>query len=562
MKTFVILSIFLPFVPLVILTGCSSQSDESKLQEFITGHIKVIESKQKALQLADWNANATGEKKFYDERAACELEINKIRSNKSDFAFLKELKAKGTIKDALLQRQLVFLYNQFVRNQIDTSLMRAMVDKQAEIANKFNNFRGKIDGKEVNDNQISDILSKEDNSSKRKLAWEASKQVGKEVAPLVIELVKLRNKAAKQLGFENYYVMSLATDEQDANEVLGIFDNLKQLTDGPFKKLKQQLDVFVAQKLGIKVQDICPWHYANPFFQEVSEFGEVDLDKYFKGKNIEEISKNFYAGINLPADDILKNSDLYPRKGKYQHAFSNDIDRLGDVRIMCNISDNQYWTNTMLHELGHATFSKNIRRDLPFLLRTEAHTFITEAIAILMGRQASNVDWLQTMVGVNGTEKDALRKALSDNLILSEIVFSRWAQVMVRFERNLYANPEQDLNKLWWSLVEEYQLVKRPANRNEPDWAAKIHLAQYPCYYHNYMLGSLAASQILNAVERHALKQDKLSEVSFAGKPEVGEYLKEQIFAPGATYHWNELLKRATGDELTPKYFVEEFMAK
>ncbi len=561
MRSYIVLILSLPLLISWTMMNCSStKSDENKLREFITNHLKDIEPKLKALNITDWNANSTGDKKFYDERAALELEVNTIRSNKSDFAFLKDLKVKGIIKDSLLQRQLTILFNQFAKNQIDTTLMKQIVDKQAEIANKFNNFRGKINGKEVNDNEIADILKNERNSAKRKLAWEASKQVGKEVAPMVIELVKLRNKAAKQLGYENYYVMSLETDEQSADEVIAIFDNLKQLTDEPFRQMKNELDASLAKRFRVKTKELMPWHYANPFFQEVSEYGEVDLDKYFKGKNIEEISRSFFTGIELPVDDILKNSDLYPRDKKYQHAFCNDIDRLGDVRIMCNLSDNLYWMDTQLHELGHAVYSKYVNKDLPFLIRTDAHTFMTEAIAQIMGRQAYNVDWLQAMVGISEKEKPLLQKALRDNQRISMLAFSRWSQVMVRFERALYQDPDQNLNKLWWDLVEEYQFVTRPEKRNEPDWAAKIHVAQYPCYYHNYQLGELAASQILSAIIRDVVKQETFSEISFAAKPEIGKFLKEKIFFPGSSYYWNDLLKHSTGEGLTPKYFVAEFV--
>ncbi len=561
MKSYLILILSLPILFSFTMIQCTApKSDENKLREFITNHLKVIEPKLKALNIADWNASATGDKKFYDERAALELEVNTIRSNKTDFAFLKTLKEIGTIKDSLLQRQLTILFNQFAKNQIDTLLMKQIVEKQSEIANKFNNFRGKIEGKEVSDNEIADILKNERNSNKRKLAWEASKQVGKEVAPMVIELVKLRNQAAIKLGYENFYIMSLETDEQKADEVIAIFDNLKELTDEPFLSMKKELDSSLAKRFKIKVTDLKPWHYANPFFQEVSEYGEVDLDKYFKGKNVEEISRTFFKGIELPVDDILQNSDLYPRKGKYQHAFCNDIDRLGDVRIMCNLSDNLYWMETQLHELGHAVYSKYVNKDLPFLIRTDAHTFITEAIAQIMGRQAYNVNWLQTMVGINEKQKTSLQKALRDNQRISMLAFSRWSQVMVRFERALYQNPDQDLNKLWWDLVAEYQFVTPPEKRNEPDWAAKIHVAQYPCYYHNYQLGELAASQILNSIVRGVMKQETFSEISFAAKPEVGNFLKEKIFTPGAKYQWNDLLKYATGESLTPKYFVEEFV--
>ncbi len=560
MKPVLIISLLTIFI---FMLSCSpAPTDEQKLHEFITNHLKTVEPLMKKQNLADWQANATGEKKFYDEAAAAEIEIKKIRSNKTEYAFLKDLKEKGTIKDSLLHRQLIIVYNNYLKNQIDTTLMRQLVEKQAAISEKFNNFRGKIEGKEYADNDLRAMLKNERNSEKRKQAWEASKQVGREVASLVIELVKLRNQAAKQLGFDNYYVMALATDEQNADDVFNVFDELKQLTDEPFKQLKSELDVSIAKKFGTKPEKLKPWHYVNPFFQEISEAGSINLDKFFKGKNIVELGTAFFKGIKLPVEDILKNSDLYPRKGKYQHAFCTDIDRLGDVRTMCNIIDNHDWMGTLLHELGHGTYSKNINRELPFLLRIESQTFITEAIANLMGRQAYNIDWLQKIVGVNEKEKEPLRKEVQKNLRMTQLAFTRWSQVMVRFERAMYQNPDQDLNKLWWDLVEEYQFVKRPEKRNEPDWAAKIHLAQYPCYYHNYTLGELAASQILNTIVRSVAKQNAFTEISFADKPEIGDYLKQKIFMPGASYHWNDLLRRATGEGLTAKYFAEEFVKR
>ena len=60
---------------------------------------------------------------------------------------------------------------------------------------------------------------------------------------------------------------------------------------------------------------------------------------------------------------------------------------------------------------------------------------------------------------------------------------------MLRFEAALYKNPGQDLNRLWWDLVEKYQGITRPENRNAPDFASKIHVVSAPCYYHNYMMG-------------------------------------------------------------------------
>ncbi len=85
------------------------------------------------------------------------------------------------------------------------------------------------------------------------------------------------------------------------------------------------------------------------------------------------------------------------------------------------------------------------------------------------------------------------------------LIFSRWCQVMLRFEKAIYDDPDQDLNALWWDLVEEYQVVRRPEGRNAPDYASKIHIVSAPAYYHNYMMGQLFASQVHHAIARDVL---------------------------------------------------------
>jgi peptidyl-dipeptidase A len=123
----------------------------------------------------------------------------------------------------------------------------------------------------------------------------------------------------------------------------------------------------------------------------------------------------------------------------------------------------------------------------------------------------------------------------------------------------MYENPDQDLNKLWWDMVEQYQLIKKPAGRDKPDWASKIHIATYPCYYHNYMLGDLLAAQ-LNAYLEENIVGEK--EPSYTGNPEMGEYLVEKVFKPGSRYYWNEMIERATGEKLTARHYAEQYVAK
>jgi len=104
-------------------------------------------------------------------------------------------------------------------------------------------------------------------------------------------------------------------------------------------------------------------------------------------------------------------------------------------------------------------------------------------------------------------------------------------------------------------------MIKKPEGRNEPDWASKIHIATSPCYYHNYLLGDLLASQINCYICDSVLKGNiDYNMVSYYKKPEVGEYLKKKVFEPGDKYFWNDMIKRATGEKLTAKYYAKQFV--
>ena len=133
---------------------------------------------------------------------------------------------------------------------------------------------------------------------------------------------------------------------------------------------------------------------------------------------------------------------------------------------------------------------------------------------------------------------------------------------MLRFEKAMYENPDQDLNKLWWDLVEKYQLVKRPAGRNAPDYASKIHIVSAPVYYHNYMMGQLFASpgarhdRPRRAACRRSAQCD-LRRQQGRRRVHEGEGLRAR-----RPLSWNELTKHATGEELNAKAFAAEFKAE
>jgi peptidyl-dipeptidase A len=305
----------------------------------------------------------------------------------------------------------------------------------------------------------------------------------------------------------------------------------------------------------VTVEGLRPWHCADPFCQSAPQATDVDLDRYFAnpdpeapdGSNLVALAEKFYAGFGMDVAPILARSDLYERPFKEQHAYCTDIDRAGDVRMLLNLKSNSDWADTILHELGHAVyFVYTDQTELPYLLR-EMHTMSTEAIAELMGGMTKNARWLQELVGVPPEEAEAVAAATRLEARLQKLIFARWSLVMLHFERALYADPEQDLDTLWWDLVERYQKVTRPEGRSAPDWATKIHVATVPVYYHNYLMGEMMAAQILEAVAREVYGGAPVEEVIFYGKPEAGRFLIDRIFRRGHVVRWDDLIVEATG---------------
>ena len=130
---------------------------------------------------------------------------------------------------------------------------------------------------------------------------------------------------------------------------------------------------------------------------------------------------------------------------------------------------------------------------------------------------------------------------------------------MLRFEKSMYENPDQDLNLLWWTLVTKYQGIAKPENRNAADYASKIHIVSAPVYYHNYMLGELFASQVHHAIAMELYPGKKTSEVIYEGNLKVGEFMRNKVFSSGKSMSWNDLVKFATGKPLGAEAFSLDF---
>ena len=541
-------------------TADAQQADD-EAKAFVADHVKKIRPLEIALGKAWWSANISGTDADFARKEERQNSLDAALADNDTFKKLKTIRGyiKKATKDANLVRQIDVLYLQYLEKQVEPELLKKIAAKANAVEQKFNVFRAKVGDREMSDSQVRKVLKESTDSEERQKVWEASKQAGANVEGDLKELVKLRNEAAKQLDFKNYHEMMLTLNEQTAPELIKLFDELDELTREPFAKAKAEIDERLAKKCGVAVKDLMPWHYHDPFFQESPAVFDADLDEPFRKADILKLCEKFYDGIGLPIGDVIARSDLYEKKGKSPHAFCTDIDREGDVRVLANIAPTEYWMSTMLHELGHAVYSsKNIPQTVPYVLRGEAHILTTEGVAMQFQKFSKQRLWLEKM-GVKVENPKAFDEASAKVLRNELLIFSRWCQVMLRFEKGMYEKPEQDLNTLWWELVEKYQLLKRPKDRNAPDYGAKIHICSAPVYYHNYMMGQLFASQVHHTIAREVYDKAEPSTVLYLGDKKVGDFMKKKVFEPGRTLSWKDLMKHATGEELSAKAFAKDF---
>ena len=524
----------------------------TECEAFIRDTVEQLKPLAKAYNLADWEAAISSSPQAIRQSEITQAALMAFWADPDRLAVARRLN-NTPAADPLTARQIRLIYLNAARNQQDGATIQALAQIEAQVRSRYYNFRGTVGGRRLSDNELDDLLGQSRDSRQVQDVWEASKQVGEQVADQVRELARVRNLAARRQGYRDHFHRALTLDEIDEAWLLDMFARLEAATDAPFAALKAEIDAARARHFGLPASALRPWHYGDRFFQDPPAMGALDLDSLFAGKDPVQLALATYDGLGLDVRAIVARSDLYPRESKNQHAFSTDIDREGDVRTLNNLQPNHRWTETLLHELGHAVYSSHHDPALPWLLRDSPHTTSTEAVALLMGSLTYDGEWLEQVAGLPASEAAQFVAAARERERAMRLIFARWCLVMTHFERGLYADPDGDLNTLWWNLVEKYQHLTRPEGRHAPDWAAKIHMALVPVYYHNYALGHLQVAQL------QACLRGRFG--GLAGRRAAGQWLVEKFFRPGAQQDWLAHLQTATGEPLQLRHFADALKA-
>lgn len=517
-------------------------------QQFLDAFVPAVEAKSRQVNKASWILETTGAADAACLMADLETELRMMFNSPAVYAQLLEWDQEVT--DPLLKRQLKVLLPKFKRNMIPQPLLEEIAQKEAALSQLYANFRPEIDGKKMSENEIRGILKSEENVDKRKRTWEASKEIGSLLASEILNLATLRNQAAQSLGYPDYFTMELDLQEVNEEWLLRTFENCAAHSNQAYGAILGEIEEQQSRRFGVKKEALGPWAWAEPFCQE-DPLDCQELDSLVAGVDILAVCRAFYQNMGIDVHPIIERSDMFERPGKNQHAFCIHMDRNGDVRTLNNVKCSIKWLETLLHELGHAIYEIGYDPELPWLLKEPPHMITTEAMALIAGRQAYRFESLKQLI--NAPEKEHIMKKADNSLKRRQLIFSRWVFVMTDFERELYRNPNQDLNRLWWSLVEKHQKIPAPPERaGKHDWAAKYHIGLAPAYYFSYLLGELFASSIENALFKETGSKELSTE-------KAGRFLQNKLFSPGNRMSWNSLVEHVVGAPLGSEAWISQF---
>ena len=434
--------------------------------------------------------------------------------------------------------------------------------------------------KPITANDIDNELHDSKKLEERLLWWQASKEDGRALKPGLVELQRLRNRTAQELGFSSFFALETANYGMTPPEMMKLLDGFLADTRPLYAAMHVWGDRELAKRYGVKGPSNGPtpahW-YPNRWGQAWPGLVQaVDLDPWFKDRKPEWIAKQaeaFYVSLGLGPlqKSFYEKSDLYPvppgeKRKKNTHASAWNLDLDGDIRSLQSIEPNSEWWGAAHHELGHIYYYRAYNRPaVPPTLREGANRAFHEGIGELITIAAGQAPYLKQQGILPARYKPNETQFLLNEALEHTVAFMPFsAGTMSHFEYELYEKnlPPDQWQKRWWEMVSQYQGMSPPdaARTSDPalcDACTKTHINDDPAQYYDYAIATVLKYQLHEHIAKKILHQDPHA-CNYYGNKEVGAFLTS-ILEKGATEDWRKVLKDATGEDLSTRAMVEYF---
>lgn len=509
--------------------SCDRKEPTVTTKDELIGYLDTLEQRYEGacreIGLANWNSYA--KEAPYDLDGA-KASLSEIFLDTTAWYTIEEWRAKsGSLADDLLARRLELWRRSFLGGMIYSYPDIAKLEN--DLQQRITNFTLTIDGAPVTRAKINNLLRREKRQNNRKRLWSVTSLLSALTYDDLIRLIKMRNEKAVSLGFPHYYALALHLQAIDEGWLLGTLRSLEEHTRGPYEKA---LSVFTKK---LRVKTIGPWDFDFALRESASL-----PDKYFPSNTVFDVIHRFQSDIgfhvdSLPIREVVRD---IPYGG-----LSLAIHIPTDSRFLVNPTEGKGFFGVAFHEYGHSLKAVHTNVAYPILKGYEwipgaQCAAYEEGVADLHAEFTDDSLWLALFTKAKPRE-------------LKRYVEARGIPALFRLRRllkdffieyELYRNPGQDPVILERTMYKKYLLVDLEEDHQHQS-GSSIWYTSYPCYFQNYILAAMIATQLQEALT------DKFGDGKVKN-PATARWIIDHLYAGGETLEWTDRIRNATGKSL------------
>eukprot|EP00956_Cyclotella_meneghiniana_P004313 scaffold5294_cov72-Cyclotella_meneghiniana.AAC.20 len=505
-----------------------------------------------------------------DELTRTKGEMEAFLADESKLVKTRELLGqveKGSLEEKTL-KMLERTFGCYIMESEEAKKLRGETTKiegQLEAARNHLTLGARINGKfeEMSSVGLRNKVRVDSDEAVRKACYEGLSKIGDFITENgFVELVKVRNRMAKSLGYIDFYDYKVSNAEGFGKlELFKILDTLEQGT----RPIMEEARIKFADEKGADALE--PWNLSFKMAGDVTR----RMDPYFPfAKSVEQWGRSF-AAMNIAYRGATMDLDLLDRKGKYSNGFCHwpqpawvkpdgsfqpSVTHFTSLADPAAVGSGYTGLTTLMHEAGHAAHFSNIEMPSPLFSQERSPTSVAyaELQSMFLDSLVGDSDWMAKYA----ISKDG--EAIPWDIIADKIksthpyeVFALRGMIAVPyFEKALYEMTEDDLTA---------ESIKALADKVEKDIQGGLSprpLLSVPhilsdeasCYYHGYVLAEMGVHQT-----RHFfIKRDGY----IADNPKVGPTISEAYWKPGNSEPFLGLVETLTGEPLTGQAWIND----
>ena len=355
-----------------------------------------------------------------------------------------------------------------------------------DLESQLYDFLPTIDGTAVTYSQRAALLTTSDDPLKRRIAHESIKPFLESIEPHCRRFLKAANKAAVQLGMENYATAKMSYQELDMTAFRRLSDQVRRAWAPRWRRL-------LARRQQHSPVPVEAWDIRHFLHRELEA---MDGAVQFKDDVVAVVADTLaMAGLDFATLPITISLRPVPHTGAV-HALKVGADIQVVLREGTTFSRLGAWS-TLFHEIGHALYYCFAPKNTSLLLDDR---IAREGLAEVWARLIETPEWLRHFAGCASEKGQRLLELQRDSSVLMALECLR----DTLFEIELFANPDASFERTWRQATEDvFGIADSTGVYSE-------HIGMYPLDMKDYVYARVIADAVV-AELRSTVGDDLLS---------------------------------------------------